>query len=151
MRRSHMILLLILSIAIGIAMASQTAVNSQLQQYLNSPLQSAFFSFLIGTICLALLVLFEPADRPTLQQLTHVPLWLWTGGLLGLYAISVSIYSAPKLGFLTFTGVVLFGQIITSMLLDQFALLGVEKNPINWQRAFGAGLIAVGIIFTLQH
>ncbi|OUY09093.1 DMT family transporter [Acinetobacter populi] len=151
MRRSHMILLLILSIAIGVALASQTAINSQLKHYLNSPLQAAFFSFLIGTICLALLVLFEPSERLTLQQLTHVPLWLWMGGALGVYCISMSIYSAPKLGFLTFTGLVLFGQIITSMLLDQFALLGVEKNPINWQRAFGATLIAVGIIFTLQR
>lgn len=151
MRRSPMILLLILSIAIGIAMASQTAINSQLQDYLNSPLQAAFFSFLVGTICLALLVLFEPSERLTLQQLTHVPLWLWTGGVLGVYAISMSIYSAPKLGFLTFTGLVLFGQIITSMLFDQFALLGVEKNPINWQRAVGAILIAIGIIFTLQR
>lgn len=151
MRQSPMILLLILSIAIGIAMASQTAINSQLQDYLNSPLQAAFFSFLVGTICLALLVLFEPSERLTLQQLTHVPLWLWTGGVLGVYAISMSIYSAPKLGFLTFTGLVLFGQIITSMLFDQFALLGVEKNPINWQRAVGAILIAIGIIFTLQR
>jgi len=91
------------------------------------------------------------ASKPTLAQLSDIPVWLWVGGLLGVYAITASIYTAPKLGFLTFTGLVLFGQVIMSMLLDHFGLIGVEKNPVNWQRLLGAILIAIGIIFTLQR
>lgn len=151
MRITEMIIPLLLTAAIGLAMATQTAVNSQLKNYLNSPVQAAFFSFLVGTLCLAVLVTFESASRPSVRQLSQVPIWLGVGGLLGVYAISMSIYTAPKLGFLIFTGLVLFGQVIMSMLLDHFGLIGVEKNPLNWQRILGAILIAIGIIFTLQR
>lgn len=151
MRITEMIIPLFLTAIIGIAMATQTAVNSQLREYLNSPIQAAFFSFLVGTICLAILMLVESPARPTIQQISTVPIWLWVGGLIGVYCISVSIYTAPKLGFLTFTGLVLFGQVIMSSLLDHFGLIGVEKQAINWQRIFGAILIAIGIIFTLQR
>ncbi len=155
MRATEILIPLIFAAGIGLAMATQTAVNSQLRQYLNSPIQAAFFSFLVGTICLAIMMLVMmwngSATKPTLSQLNEIPIWLWVGGLLGVYAITASIYTAPKLGFLTFTGLVLFGQVIMSMLLDHFGLIGVEKNPVNWQRLLGAILIAIGIIFTLQR
>lgn len=155
MRATEMLIPLIFAAGIGLAMATQTAINSQLRQYLNSPIQAAFFSFLVGTICLAIMMLVMmwngSATKPTLSQLNEIPIWLWVGGLLGVYAVTASIYTAPKLGFLTFTGLVLFGQVIMSMLLDHFGLIGVEKNPVNWQRLLGAILIAIGIIFTLQR
>lgn len=155
MRVTEMLIPLFFAAGVGLAMATQTAVNSQLRQYLNSPIQAAFFSFLVGTICLAIMMLVMmwngSATKPTLSQLNEIPIWLWVGGLLGVYAITASIYTAPKLGFLTFTGLVLFGQVIMSMLLDHFGLIGVEKNPVNWQRLLGAILIAIGIIFTLQR
>ena len=155
MRATEMLIPLIFAAGIGLAMATQTAINSQLRQYLNSPIQAAFFSFLVGTICLAIMMLVMmwngSATKPTLSQLNEIPIWLWVGGLLGVYAVTASIYTAPKLGFLTFTGLVLFGQVIMSMLLDHFGLIGVEKNPVNWQRLLGATLIAIGIIFTLQR
>jgi transporter family-2 protein len=155
MRATEMLIPLFFAAGVGLAMATQTAVNSQLRQYLNSPIQAAFFSFLVGTICLAIMMLVMmwngSALKPTLSQLNEIPVWLWVGGLLGVYAVTASIYTAPKLGFLTFTGLVLFGQVIMSMLLDHFGLIGVEKNPVNWQRLLGAILIAIGIIFTLQR
>ncbi|MCJ8145705.1 DMT family transporter [Acinetobacter sp. A3.8] len=155
MRVTEMLIPLFFAAGVGLAMATQTAVNSQLRQYLNSPIQAAFFSFLVGTICLAIMMLVMmwngSALKPTLSQLNEIPVWLWVGGLLGVYAVTASIYTAPKLGFLTFTGLVLFGQVIMSMLLDHFGLIGVEKNPVNWQRLLGAILIAIGIIFTLQR
>lgn len=155
MRVTEMLIPLFFAAGVGLAMAIQTAVNSQLRQYLNSPIQAAFFSFLVGTICLAIMMLVMmwngSALKPTLSQLNEIPVWLWVGGLLGVYAVTASIYTAPKLGFLTFTGLVLFGQVIMSMLLDHFGLIGVEKNPVNWQRLLGAILIAIGIIFTLQR
>ena len=155
MRVTEMLIPLFFAAGVGLAMATQTAINSQLRQYLNSPIQAAFFSFLVGTICLAIMMLVMmwngSALKPTLSQLNEIPVWLWVGGLLGVYAVTASIYTAPKLGFLTFTGLVLFGQVIMSMLLDHFGLIGVEKNPVNWQRLLGAILIAIGIIFTLQR
>jgi transporter family-2 protein len=148
---SQLIILLPLVFAVGVLLTLQTAINAQLKEYLYSPIQAAFFSFLIGTIVLALMVLFQSNPKPGLQELIQVPWYLWLGGILGVYAISMSIYAAPKLGFLTLTGVIIFGQMVTSMLVDQFGLLGNEKMPVNWQRLLGSVVIFIGVLLTLQR
>lgn len=136
---------------IGIAMSIQTALNTQLREYLYSPLQAALLSFLIGTIALAVLVFFQPVEKPNLETLLHIPWFLWLGGCLGVYAISISIYTAPKLGFLSLSGLIIFGQIAISMLIDQYGLLGNEKTPIHWQRLLGGVVIFIGVLLTLQR
>ena len=136
---------------IGIAMTLQTAINTQLREYLYSPLQAALFSFLVGTIVLAILVFFQQVPKPNLHEIVHLPWYMWLGGVLGVYAISLSIYAAPKLGYLTLTGLILFGQIAMSMLIDHFGVLGTEKAPINWQRLLGGVVIFIGVLLTLQR
>ncbi len=148
---SQLLFFLPLALGIGVAMAIQTALNTQLRSYLHSPLQAAFLSFLVGTILLALMVLLQNQPKPSLQQLSQIPWFLWLGGFLGVYAISLSIYTAPKLGFLTLSGLIIFGQLAMSLLLDHFGWLGTEKMPVNWQRLLGAIVIFVGVILTLQR
>jgi len=148
---AQLLLFIPLTLGIGIALTIQTALNSQLREYLNSPLQSALLSFLVGTILLAILVFFQPVEKPSFATFVQLPWYLWLGGFLGVYAISLSIYAAPKLGFLTLSGLIIFGQLITSMILDHFGLLGTEKTPINWQRLLGGVVIFIGVLLTLQR
>ena len=148
---SQLLFFLPLALGIGVAMAIQTALNTQLRSYLHSPLQAAFLSFLVGTILLALMVLLQNQPKPSLQQLSQIPWFLWLGGFLGVYAISLSIYTAPRLGFLTLSGLIIFGQLAMSLLLDHFGWLGTEKMPVNWQRLLGAIIIFVGVLLTLQR
>lgn len=148
---SQLLLLMPLAMGVGIAMTLQTAINTQLREYLYSPLQAALFSFLVGTIVLAILVFFQQVPKPNLQAIIHLPWYMWLGGVLGVYAISLSIYAAPKLGYLTLTGLILFGQIAMSMLVDHFGFLGTEKAPINWQRLLGGVVIFIGVLLTLQR
>ena len=152
---SQLFFLLPLAMGIGIAMTFQTAINTQLREYLHSPLQAALLSFLIGTIVLAVLVIIQTTlqavSKPSLHELNMIPWYLWLGGCLGVYAISISIYTAPKLGFSTLSGLIIFGQILMSMLIDHFGLLGSEKTPINWQRFLGGVVIFIGVLLTLQR
>ncbi|WP_168379840.1 DMT family transporter [Acinetobacter cumulans] len=148
---SHLLYLLPLAMGIGIAMTIQTAINSQLREYLYSPLQAALFSFLVGTIVLAFMVFFQSAEKPDVASFAQIPWYLWLGGCLGVYAISISIYTAPKLGFLSLSGLIIFGQILMSMVFDHFGLLGTEKTPINWQRLLGGVVIFIGVLLTFQR
>lgn len=147
----QLLLLIPFVLAIGAAMTLQTAINTQVSQILASSLQAAFLSFSIGTVLLALLVLWARQPLPQLAQLFNLPWYSYCAGMLGVYAISISIYTAPKLGFLTFSGLVIFGQLLTSMLFDHFGWLGAEKNPIHWQRLLGGVVIFVGVLLTLQR
>ena len=148
---SQLLLFLALAMGIGIVMTFQTALNSQLREYLHSPMQAALISFFVGTITLAFVVFFHSAPKPSLHSLSLIPWYLWIGGCLGVYAISVSIFTAPKLGFLSLSGLIIFGQVATAMLLDHFGLLGTEKQPIHWQRLLGGIVIFIGVLLTLQR
>jgi transporter family-2 protein len=93
-------LLLFLPLALGVGLQWHFKPQlMQLREYLHSPLQAALLSFLVGTIVLAVLVYFQSASKPNLSELSQIPWFLWIGGCLGVYAISMSIYTAPKLGF----------------------------------------------------
>ena len=148
---SQLLWLLPLAMGIGIALTFQTAINTQLRDYVQTPLQAALFSFLIGTILLSFLVFAENSSKPNFSNFIAMPWYLWLGGCLGVYAISISLFTAPKLGLLTLSGLIVFGQIITSMIFDHFGLLGIDKTPINWQRFFGGIVIFIGVLLTLQR
>src|SRR5690606_41241724 len=95
---SQLIILLPVVFAIGVLLTLQTASNTQLREYLYSPIQAAFFSCLIGTIGLAVIVLFQSNPKPGLQERMSVPWHLWIGGIVGVYAIAMRLYAAPNLG-----------------------------------------------------
>ncbi len=140
-----------LAMGVGLAMAVQTSLNAQLRTHVGSALNAALISFMIGTVVLAVMVFLQQQDRPSITNLQHIPWYLWLGGCLGVYAISMSIYTAPKLGLLSFTGLMIFGQVVSSMLIDHFAWLGIERNPISMTRFLGAIVIFIGVLLSLQR
>lgn len=143
--------LLILGLAGGVALASQAGINAQLRQYVHSPYQAAFFSFLVGTLILGVVVLMQTGARPQLQELTAVPYWLWIGGLLGAFGVSVAIILAPRLGAVNLTIVIVCGQLLAALVLDHFGWLGFEKHAINWQRISGVILVIAGLVLTMKY
>lgn len=146
-----MLSIMLFTFAIGIAMSLQTSINAQLKSYLHSPLQASLLSFSIGTLCLLILVILHSAPWPQFSSLQKIPWYLWLGGVLGVYAISMSLFAAPKLGFLAFTGLVIFGQMLMSFLLDHFGWLDTPKIPLSWQRIVGAVLIFAGVLLAVQR
>lgn len=144
-------LLVPLVMGIGIAMTIQTALNTQARQYLPSALHASLLSFIVGTGLLMILVWLLPNEKWSLERLVNMPWYLWCAGCLGVYAISISLYTAPKFGFLSFFGLVIFAQLSTALLIDHFGWLGVEKNPLQWQRSLGALLILLGALLTLSR
>lgn len=143
--------LIIMGLALGLGLAVQAGVNAQLRQFLQSPYQAAFISFLIGTLVLAVVVGVQQAARPNLHELLNIPAWLWLGGVLGAFNVSMAIILAPRLGALSFTIVVVCGQMLTSLLLDHFGWLGFEQHSINWQRVVGSGLVVMGLVLTAKY
>ena len=123
---SQLLILLPLVFAIGVLLTLQTAINTQLKEYLYSPIQAAFFPFdWYNSTCRHRAV--SVTSQTMLTGADCSPWYLWLGGFLGVYAISMSIYAAPKMGFLTLTGMIIFGQMVMSMIVDHFGLLGNEK------------------------
>lgn len=151
MNNVNVYLLLPLSLLIGLSLASQAGVNSQLRMALNSPIQAAFISFLVGTIILGSIAFAQglPWFKP--GTISAIPWWAWVGGVLGAFNIAMSVFLAPKLGAVVLTISVVCGQIITSLVLDQNGWLGYPRIDLSISRISGALLIIAGVLLVAKR
>ena len=141
-----MILLLLLALAAGVLLPVQAGVNAQLRSVVGSPLAAALVSFLVGTAGLGTAAVIFRAPMAVRTAWAVSPWWLWVGGLIGALYVVATIVLAPRLGAATLVAAVVAGQMIASLLLDQYGLLGFPTHPINGLRVLGAALVTVGVI-----
>ena len=141
-----MILLLLLALAAGVLLPVQAGVNAQLRSAVGSPLTAALVSFLVGTAGLVTAAVTFRTPMALRAAWVDSPWWQWVGGLIGALYVIATIVLAPRLGAATLVAAVVAGQMIASLLLDQYGLLGFPTHPINGLRVLGAGLVIVGVI-----
>lgn len=139
-------LFLVLAAAAGGALAVQAVVNAQLRTWLVFPLLATLTSFAVGTLALVVLVVVRSEHRVPLASLAPAPWWVWSGGLLGVIYLYISIIATPRIGPALFFGFLVAGQLLAALVLEHFALLGVERHPVNAGRVLGALLLVVALV-----
>jgi bacterial/archaeal transporter family-2 protein len=144
-------ILLLIAILLGMAMPIQTGVNTQLRQYLGHPIIAALGSFCIGTLSLSIYVLILRPPLPALSVIPKVPIWGWIGGMLGAIYITLVVILAPRLGSTTLVAAVVAGQMVMSLILDHYGMLGFPVHPTNLLRVLGVALIVIGVVLVQRY
>ena len=137
---------LVFALLAGILIPAQAGVNSQLARTVGHPVTAALVSFVVGAVVLFIYALFLRSTWPVPAALLEPPWWVWTGGLLGAFFVTVAAAFAPKLGAATFISVALAGQMLASIALDHFGLVGFQVRPVNLWRVVGALMVAGGVV-----
>lgn len=143
-------LLIPLSLLVGLSLASQAGINSQLRVTLSNPTQAAFISFLVGTIILGIITFFQGDKWFQPGSIKSIPWWVWCGGILGAFNVAMTLFLAPKLGALVLAISIMCGQLIASLVLDQNGWLGFPKIDITALRAVGAVLVVIGMFLVIK-
>lgn len=146
MGKSPVAALLVASILAGSAIALQAPINAQLRTWLSNPWTAALASFLVGSIALGAVVLFSSPAPVRVSTITASPAWVWTGGLFGAYYVVAAIIAAPRIGPALFFGLLVTGQLLTSLILENFGWLGLERHPLSLGRVLGVLLLIVGAV-----
>ena len=136
----------ILALIAGACAPTQAGINSQLGSVAGDPSLAAMISFMVGAVGLTAYVLVTGVPWPSIRIFVDVPWWMWTGGLLGAILVFVSIVLAPKLGATATLGLIVAGQMIVSVILDHYGLVGYEEHPVNMWRILGVVLLLSGVI-----
>lgn len=140
----------LLGMSIGVFMPGQTAINNRLRAAVASPWVMATISFLVGTICLALLT-WATVGTVTFNS-AHIvtqPWWLWIGGLVGVIAMTTTVLLLPIIGALYSTALNLTAQVITTMAIDHFGLFGVTVYEATPWRLIGALIVLTGALLAV--
>ncbi len=68
------------------------------------------------------------------------------GGLLGATFLTTSIFLTPILGTAAVLCLVMAGQLMGALLIDQFGILGLATREVTFGRAAGAVIVVVGAL-----
>jgi len=143
---NQIVFLFILALLAGFTIPTQAGINSQLNNWTHSSILAATISFAVGTFGLVFYALIMRIPLPALAALPGHPWWIWSGGLLGAFFVASTIVLAPKLGATTMVALILAGQMIASLALDHFGLIGYPLHPISLGRIAGVLMIVGGVM-----
>ncbi|MFO0797932.1 MAG: DMT family transporter [Gemmataceae bacterium] len=143
---SHAAVFVLLAAGAGACIALQASANGNFRRNIDSPLFAAFFS-ICGTIltAAAAMLLIRPAV-PSAEALRQTPWWNWIGGPLGALIVLAGATLVSELGAALFIASVVAGQLLCSLLLDHFALLGLPEQALTPGRVLGAVLVVGGVV-----
>ena len=138
---------IIVAILAGVVFAVQPAINKNVGRSLNHPIQASFVSFLVGTLLLLIINFALGLKLPSTDRLIAIPWWLWlAGGAIGAFVVTAALSIQSKIGAGVWISCFIFGQLVMSILLDNYGWLGLSIHPINPMRAIGVFLLAIGAI-----
>ena len=133
-----------IALVTGAVITLQTGSNARLKEAFGHALPAVIVSSLIGIVLLTAVMLVTRAPVPSLARVTSAPWTAWLGGILGAAYAIVVVVLARHLGAATLTAAVVTGQLICSVVLDHFGLLGFELHAVNAGRVIGCLFLVAG-------
>lgn len=129
----------------GAFLPMQGSMNSKLAKAGENPVYASMISFTIGVLALVVYILLT-SQNVSWKGLKDAPSYSWLGGVLGAFYVTVIVFAFPKIGpGLTF-GLVVAGQLITSIVMEHFQIMGTPHQPISLGRIVGVLLIIIGVV-----
>lgn len=138
--------LVIISVGIGSLICLQGLINNRLARALHEPMQAALISFAVGTIAIAIYMLFTRHAFPSIAALRQVSPQLYVGGVFGAIFITSVIYLLPKLGAATVVAATVAGQMIMAVMFDHFGWWEMSVHPLGLFRILGVILLMFGVV-----
>lgn len=138
--------LALVALLAGTLVPFQAISNGLLGRALGHPLWATLASLLVSILAVLPVIALMRVPPPLIQQSWGLPLWTWGGGLAGVVYITSALFITPRLGATTFIVCVIAGQMLVSLLIDHFGLMGMPVRPANTGRVSGIVLIFIGML-----
>jgi Uncharacterized protein conserved in bacteria len=130
----------------GMVMGCGLAFNARLQQFLRSPLAVTLTNFSMVFFILALLLGLGALGPFNPGLFLRSPWWAFLGGLAGSTYVTISTIVVMKIGVASSVIAIISGQIFTSVIIDQFGLLGASHHPVHVWRLLGIFFLFVAVV-----
>lgn len=143
---SNTVFFILLALAAGAMMPTQAAINNKLAVAVESPILAAFVSFVVGTVALFVYLLLSGASLGNLASVKDATPISWIGGLLGAFFVAAAVTLVPRLGVAMTFSLIIAGQMLITLVIDHFGLLGVPETKVSLARVAGILLITAGVV-----
>jgi len=140
---------LLLTVFAGGLIALQAPINSILGKSVGT-FAAASVSFIVGTIALVLITALVGGGFGDVGEARHLAWYYLSGGILGAVYVTTALVAVRSLGAGGVVAATIAGQLSLSLVIDQLGILGVDKQPITWERLLGVVLLAVGTLLVIR-
>jgi len=138
-------LYMLLAFLVGTGLVVQVGLNATASRVLGGALYGTLANFFIGLVALLLFFVASRHPLPSREAFAAVPIWAWLGGLLGAAYVGIATFAGPRLGALLLLSLTVGGQMLASVVVDHFGLLGFPQHPVTLTRLAGVVLLFAGI------
>ncbi len=104
-----------------------------------------FSTILIHLVGLFSIILVLIISKSKLQFNKKLPLYLYSGGAIGVFTVLFNNSSFTALGVSLTLALGLLGQTVSSIIIDQFGLLDMKVIPFRKDKIIGLLLVVLGI------
>lgn len=139
-------LFIVIALIAGATIPMQGSVNNKLADVLDTPILAAFVSFVVGTVSLLIFVVVSGTGFGNLTSIRNAPPIALVGGVLGAFFVTASVMLIPKLGVALTFSLIVAGQMVFTLIIDHFGLLGVPVREVSIARILGIALITAGVV-----
>jgi transporter family-2 protein len=140
-------LLLFCTLLVGALLPVQAVLNTRLGRQTGGPMMGSLMSFIVGLVFLSLFILVTNASAFTHFKPSQVSPWyIWLGGLLGAVYVGYITWVNQQQGVTLTFALVISGQLLLSLLIDHFGLLGSAVRTITLEKIIGAAFIIIGLV-----
>lgn len=140
--------LLLIAVLVGAMVPFQAGANAALGRLIGYPLWATLVSLAVSLVIVLGLIVVLRAPVPALAVALKGPWWMWVGGAAGVAYLTAALLLAPKLGVAGFMVAAVAGQMLASLVIDHFGLMGLPVKPVSTTRVIGLVLIVAGMFFT---
>ncbi|MFC4652011.1 DMT family transporter [Lactococcus nasutitermitis] len=135
------------AVIVGGLSAIQQAINGHLGTLLHNPSQASFVSFFLGFLAIFLVALIVDRRLPKFSELKKAKVWNGFGGILGALFVLTTVLAVPQIGAGLTIMMALIGQIVGSMLVQQFGWWRSLRYNIQRFQVIGVLVMLLGIVF----
>ena len=132
---------LLLTIVVGLAIASQTQFAGILGQHVGI-MESVFIIHLGGLLIAGMYLLVVGGGN--LSAWKTAPWYLLCGGALGVMIVGGYAFVIPRIGLAPAITIAVASQLIFSALLSHYGILGAIQQPLTLSRIAGVLVLLVG-------
>jgi transporter family-2 protein len=141
------LLIILIGLAGGVAVGLQSPIASMITQRLGM-FESVFIVHVGGAVLALIPLLLYGGGK--LAQWRTLPWYALGAGIFGLVVISAISYMIPRIGVAGAITTIVAGQLLVSVILDQFGWLGTMTRPMDPTRAIGLAVVLLGVWLTVK-
>lgn len=129
----------------GVLLAFVIVLNGSLTEFYGAYIATVMVHIVGTTVA----YLAMKGARQPWRAASKLPLWMYSGGLIGILTTIFQSLAFGQLGVTTVMALCLFGQTTTALVVDGFGLLGMEKQTVNRGMIMGIAISMCGVAYML--